>query len=69
MAAAANWAFLGRMKGIVLAVAFCALTLGCLAAAAVGAAGSIAGGTISAAGSVTGAAIDAAVPDGDKKDD
>lgn len=41
----------------------------CLAAAAVGAAGSVVGGTISAAGSVAGAGIDAVTPGDDEQED
>ncbi|MEJ0022621.1 MAG: hypothetical protein WDN76_03690 [Alphaproteobacteria bacterium] len=56
------------MKGIVFAMALCALASGCVAAAAVGAVGQVAGSTISAAGRVGANGIDAVTPDGKQKD-
>ena len=57
-----------RLAGLAF---MCALTSGCLAAAAVGAVGTVAGATIGAAGRVAGAGIDAVTPDGksDKRDE
>ncbi len=56
------------MKGIVFALALCALASGCVAAAAVGAVGKVAGSTIGAAGAIGAAGIDAVTP-GDNPDE
>lgn len=56
---------------LIACLALCLLASSCLAAAAVGAAGTVAGAAIGAAGTVVGATIDAAVPgdDGDEGED
>lgn len=56
------------MKGIVFALALSALGSGCVAAAAVGAAGKVTSATIGAAGKIGGAAIDGVTPGDDDKD-